>query len=112
MRKMILAGALLALPLAGAQAQAIATNCRGVIEAVGWQTQSERGYWASSVDLRNVSGRPVQVTVQYNGPGAMNRAPFRMDAGGWTRYWLARTNTGVPAATLQASTTLICAEPN
>ncbi|MBS7788984.1 hypothetical protein KTR66_03200 [Roseococcus sp. SDR] len=111
MRKMILAAALLALPLAGAQAQAIPTNCSGVVEAVGWQSQSERGYWASSVDLRNVSGRAVQVTVQYNGAGAFNQPAFRMEPGAWIRRWLARTSSGVPEATLRASTTLICAEP-
>jgi hypothetical protein len=111
MRRIIIAAGLLALPLAGAKAQAIPPNCSGVLEAVGWQSHSERGYWASSVDLRNISGRPVQVTVQYNGLGAMNRGAFRMEPGGWNRHWLARTDRPLSTAALQANTTLICAAP-
>lgn len=114
MGRISMAATLMALPLAvaQAQAQAIAPNCAGVLEVSGWQSKSERGYWASSVDLRNISGRPVQVTVQYNGAGAMNQPAFRMEAGAWVRRWLARTSSGVPEPTLRASTTLICAEPS
>lgn len=111
MRRMILATTLMALPFAGAQAQPIPPNCQGVLELSGWQSKTERGYWASSVDLRNISGRSVQVTVTYNGQGAMNRAAFRMDSGGWSRHWLARTGSFVPEATLRAATSVICAEP-
>ncbi|UPY37931.1 hypothetical protein [Sediminicoccus sp. KRV36] len=111
MHKICLVAALMALPLAGAWAQAVPPNCSGVLEPSGWQSKSERGYWASSVDLRNISGRPVQVTVAYNGQGAISRAAFRMEAGGWSRQWLARTPSAVPEATLRASTTFICAAP-
>lgn len=48
MRGMILATTLMALPFAGAQAQPIPPNCQGVLELSGWQSKTERGYWASS----------------------------------------------------------------
>lgn len=111
MRKMMILAGLLALPLAGAKAQAIPPNCSGVLELSGWQSKSERGYWASSVDLRNISGQAVQVTVQFNGQGAMNRPAFRMEAGAWHRNWLARTSRGLSESELRASTVTICSAP-
>jgi hypothetical protein len=112
MHRFWLAAALLVLPLAGAQAQAIPPNCSGVLEVSGWQSKSERGYWASSVDLRNISGQPVQVTVSHSGAGAMNRPAFRMEPGGWARQWLARTSSFVPESMLRAATVLVCGTAN
>lgn len=111
MRKMMILAGLLALPLAGAKAQAIPPNCSGVLELSGWQSKSERGYWASSVDLRNLSGQPVQVTVTFTGPGAMSRPAFRMEAGAWHRNWLARTAGRLSEAELRAGTVTICSAP-
>jgi len=112
MHRFWLVAALLVLPLAGVRAQALPPNCSGVLEVAGWQSKSERGYWASSVDLRNISGQPVQVTVSYSGTGAMNRPAFRMEPGGWARQWLARTSSFVPESMLRAATVVVCGTAN
>lgn len=112
MHRFWLAAALLVLPLAGAQAQVIPAHCQGTLEVSGWQSKSERGYWANSVDLRNISGQPVQVTVSYSGPGAMNRPAFRMEPGGWARQWLARSSSFIPENMLRAATTVVCRAAN
>lgn len=112
MHRFWLAAALLVLPLAGAQAQVIPINCRGILEISGWQSQSERGYWANSVDLRNISGQPVQVTVRYSDPGAMNGSAFRMEPGGWVRQFFARTSSFMPESMLRPRTQVFCRAAN
>ena len=62
-----------------------------------------------TVELRNVSGSALRVTVWDNGTGAMNGVHFRTGPRNSAPQPMAGTKDPVPVTALRAGTTLSCA---
>jgi hypothetical protein len=98
-----------ALVLGTAALPGLAQACQGVISTSEWRSdQTDRGYWAASFRMRNVSQRTVQVLVIPRGEGAVLSAPVRLAAGQSVKVWPFRTPAWMPPRDVERGVTLQC----
>jgi hypothetical protein len=98
-----------ALVLGLAVLPGVAQVCQGMISTSEWRSdQTDRGCWAASFRMRNVSQRSVQVLVIPRGDGAVLSAPVRLAAGRSVKVWPFRTAAWMPPRDVERGVTLQC----
>lgn len=87
----------------------VAQACDGVIATSEWRSEpTDRGYFAASFMMRNISSRSVQVLVIPHGNGAVLAPPVNLAAEASAKAWPFRTTSWMTPAEIHAAVRLQC----